>query len=186
MSDQAEVTRLLHSAQSGNPQALNEALRHMYAALHGIAKAQLNREQMERTLSATALVNEAYLKVFGSSEPPQWANRHHLLGMAARAMREVLVDSARRRKAAKRPQEAGRMQLLEITAELSDNVDYAVLAECLDLLAALDPRQANIVAMRFFMGMTGEQIAAALDISTSTVQREWRVARAWLQRELER
>ena len=71
-------------------------------------------------------------------------------------------------------------------AELSDQVDYAALAECLDLLAALDPRQANIVAMRFFMGMTAEQIATALDISTSTVQREWRLARAWLQRELER
>lgn len=185
MHDQVEVTRLLHSAQSGDPQALDEALRQMYSALHGIAQAQLSRERSERTLSATALVNEAYLKVFGGVAPPHWASRRHLLGVAARAMREVLVDSARRRNAAKRPQESGRLQLVEISSELSDQIDYSALAECLDLLSALDPRQSNIVAMRFFMGMNAEQIGLALDISTSTVQREWRLARAWLQRELE-
>ncbi|MBD8880379.1 MULTISPECIES: ECF-type sigma factor [Rhodanobacter] len=184
MNDTVEVTRLLHDAQAGDPAALNEALRQMYDALRGIARAQLSGEQMERTLSATALVNEAYLKVFGGSQPPDWASRRHLLGVAARAMREVLVDSARRRNAAKRPQEADRLQLTEISMELSDGVDYGALVECLDMLATLDRRQADIVAMRFFMGMSVEQIAMAMEISSSTVQREWRLARAWLQREL--
>lgn len=184
MDDQVEVTRLLHNAQAGDPEALNEALRQMYNALHGIARAQLGNEQMERTLSATALVNEAYLKVFGGSRAPDWANRRHLLGVAARAMREVLVDSARRRNAAKRPREADRLQITEIAMELADSVDYGALVESLDLLATLDRRQADIVAMRFFMGMSAEQIASALGISPSTVQREWRLARAWLQREL--
>ncbi len=184
MNDTVGVTRLLHDAQAGDPDALNEALRQMYDALRGIARAQLGNEQMERTLSATALVNEAYLKVFGGTKPPDWANRRHLLGVAARAMREVLVDSARRRNAAKRPREADRLQLTEISMELSDGVDYSALVECLDTLATLDRRQADIVAMRFFMGMSVEQIALAMGISTSTVQREWRLARAWLQREL--
>ena len=184
MNDPVEVTRLLHDAQAGDPVALNEALRQMYDALHGIARAQLGNEQMERTLSATALVNEAYLKVFGGSEAPDWANRRHLLGVAARAMREVLVDSARRRHAAKRPRETDRLQITEISMKLSDGVDYSALVECLDMLATLDRRQADIVAMRFFMGMSAEQIAVALEVSTSTVQREWRLARAWLQREL--
>lgn len=184
MNDTVEVTRLLRDAQAGDPDALNEALRQMYDALRGIARAQLGNEQMERTLSATALVNEAYLKVFGGTKPPDWANRRHLLGVAARAMREVLVDSARRRNAAKRPREADRLQLTEISMELSDGVDYSALVECLDMLATLDRRQADIVAMRFFMGMSVEQIALAMEISTSTVQREWRLARAWLQREL--
>lgn len=184
MNDQVEVTRLLHDANAGDPAALNEALRQMYDALHRIARAQLGNEQMERTLSATALVNEAYLKVFGGTRSPDWASRRHLLGVAARAMREVLVDSARRRNAAKRPQEADRLQITEISVELSDSVDYSALVECLDLLATLDRRQADIVAMRFFMGMSAEQIAAALGISPSTVQREWRLARAWLRREL--
>jgi RNA polymerase sigma factor (TIGR02999 family) len=184
LNDTVEVTRLLRDAQAGDPDALNEALRQMYDALRGIARAQLGNEQMERTLSATALVNEAYLKVFGGTKPPDWANRRHLLGVAARAMREVLVDSARRRNAAKRPREADRLQLTEISMELSDGVDYSALVECLDTLATLDRRQADIVAMRFFMGMSVEQIALAMGISTSTVQREWRLARAWLQREL--
>src|SRR6185312_10888748 len=184
LNDTVEVTRLLRDAQAGDPVALNEALRQMYDALHGIARAQLGNEQMERTLSATALVNEAYLKVFGGTQAPDWANRRHLLGVAARAMREVLVDSARRRNAAKRPREADRLQITEISMELSDGVDYSALVECLDMLATLDRRQADIVAMRFFMGMSAEQIAMALEISTSTVQREWRLARAWLQREL--
>lgn len=184
MNEQVEVTRLLHSAQAGDPDALNEALRQMYNALHGIARAQLGNEQMERTLSATALVNEAYLKVFGGAHAPEWANRRHLLGVAARAMREVLVDSARRRNAAKRPREVDRLQITEIAMELADSVDYGALVESLDLLATLDRRQADIVAMRFFIGMSAEQIATALEISPSTVQREWRLARAWLQREL--
>lgn len=185
MTQTVEVTRLLQRAQSGDADALDEALRQMYGALHGLAHAQLRQNRSERTLSATALVNEAYLKVFGGQDTPAWENRGHLLGIAARAMREVLIDAARRRQAAKRPQDADRMQLTEVAAELSGEVDYAALAESLDLLESLDPRQAQVVTLRFFVGLNAEQISTALGISPATVQREWRLARAWLQRELE-
>ena len=181
----AEVTHLLHSAQAGNPVAMDEALRQMYSALHRLAGAQLRQNSSERTLSATALVNEAYLKVFGGNGVPEWQNRGHLLGVAARAMREVLVDAARRRQAAKRPQQSDRLELSEISGSLAPNVDYAALLECLQALEEIDPRQAGIVSMRFFVGLNAEQIATALGISPATVQREWRLARAWLQRELQ-
>lgn len=185
MDKQSEVTRLLHSAQAGDPDAMDEALRQMYAALHRLAGAQLRQNSSERTLSATALVNEAYLKVFGGSGSPVWENRGHLLGVAARAMREVLIDAARRRQASKRPQYADRIELSEISGALTNEVDYAALLECMEALEQIDPRQANIVSMRFFVGLTAEQIGTAMGISPATVQREWRLARAWLQRELQ-
>ncbi|UGB46731.1 sigma-70 family RNA polymerase sigma factor [Frateuria edaphi] len=185
MNTSVDVTRLLHSAQAGDTAALEEALRQMYAALHRLAGAQLRRNTSESTLSATALVNEAYLKVFGGNSPPQWESRGHLLGVAARAMREVLVDSARRRQAAKRPQDCDRIELSEISGSLMPDVDYVGLLDALDTLEQIDPRQASIVSMRFFVGLSAEQIAAALGISATTVQREWRLARAWLQRELQ-
>jgi len=185
MDKQAEVTRLLHSAQAGDPAALDEALRQMYGALHRLAGAQLRQNSSERTLSATALVNEAYLKVFGGGGAPEWENRGHLLGVAARAMREVLIDSARRRQASKRPQSSDRIELSEISGALSHEVDYAALLECMEALEQIDPRQASIVSMRFFVGLTAEQIGAAMGVSPATVQREWRLARAWLQRELQ-
>lgn len=180
---QADVTRLLHSAQAGDSEAMDEAMRQMYAALHRLAGAQLRQNSSERTLSATALVNEAYLKVFGG-HAPAWESRGHLLGVAARAMREVLIDAARRRKAAKRPQHHDRVELSEISGAFSGEVDYAALSECMEALEQIDPRQANIVSLRFFVGLTADQIGAAMGISPATVQREWRLARAWLQREL--
>jgi RNA polymerase sigma factor (TIGR02999 family) len=100
-------------------------------------------------------------------------------------MREVLIDAARRRQAAKRPQGRDRIELSEVASLLAVEVDYAALLECLEQLEQLDPRQASIVSMRFFIGLNAEQIGQALDISPATVQREWRLARAWLQRELQ-
>ncbi|WP_235499672.1 ECF-type sigma factor [Frateuria sp. Soil773] len=185
MDTPSEVTRLLHSAQAGDTAAMDEALRQMYSALHRLAGAQLRQNSSERTLSATALVNEAYLKVFGGNGAPAWESRGHLLGVAARAMREVLVDAARRRRASKRPQENDRIELSEISGALTPEVDYAALLESLEALEQIDPRQANIVSMRFFVGLSAEQIGAAMGISPATVQREWRLARAWLQRELQ-
>ena len=116
---------------------------------------------------------------------PAWENRGHLLGVAARAMREVLIDAARRRQASKRPQSVDRIELSEISGALTHEVDYAALLECMEALEQIDPRQANIVSMRFFVGLTAEQIGTAMGISPATVQREWRLARAWLQRELQ-
>lgn len=182
--DAGDVTLLLRSAQSGDAAAMNEALSLMYAALHRLAAAQLHQNSSERTLSPTALVNEAYLKLFGE-RAPVWENRGHLLGVAARAMREVLIDAARRRKAAKRPQDCDRIDLSKIAGSVALEVDYVGLLDCLEALEQLDPRQASIVSMRFFLGLNAEQIGTALEISPVTVQREWRLARAWLQRELQ-
>ena len=180
----ADVTRLLDAARDGDAEALDAALRLMYDALHRLAHEQLRHDRNERTLSATALVNEAYLRVFEGAALPQWESRGHLLGVTARAMRQVLIDSARRRKAAKRPQPKDRIELTEVAAGLAVSAEPDALEASLNRLEALDPRQARIVEMRFFVGLTAEQIGVALGISPSTVQREWRLARAWLQREL--
>jgi RNA polymerase sigma factor (TIGR02999 family) len=182
-----DVTRLLNSAQAGDPDAMGEALRQMYSALHRLAGAQLRQNSSERTLSATALVNEVYLKVFASSHVPKLESRGHLLGVAARAMREVLIDAARRRRAAKRPQYADRVELSDCTGSLTNapEVDYELLIECMKALEQIDPRQASIVSMRFFAGLNIEQTASALGVSPATVKRESRLAKAWLQRELQ-
>lgn len=182
--DDADVTRLLHAAAAGNPAAMDEAMRRLYGALHGLAASQLLRERQGATLSSTMLVNEAWLQVFVDGIPPTWENRGHLLAVSARAMRQVLIDHARRRKAGKRPQDEFRLQLTEVTDSLGTDVELDELESALERLAQLDERQARIVDMRFFVGLTGEQIAAATGLSTATVQREWRMARAWLQREL--
>ncbi len=184
MNTSVHVTRLLRSAHEGGAEAMNEALRQMYAELHRLAALQLRRNSGERTLSATALVNEAYLKMFGGSHAPRWENRGHLLGVASRAMQEVLVDAARRRQALKRPQGSDRIEISEVSDSLAMDLDYPALLDALEELERLDSRQASIVSMRFFIGLTAEQIAASLDISPATVQREWRLARAWLLREL--
>jgi RNA polymerase sigma factor (TIGR02999 family) len=117
--------------------------------------------------------------------PPQWESRGHLLGIAAHARRQALIDHARRRKVAKRPQDRNRVQLTEIAESLASPVEADDLAQALDRLATLDARQANTVEMRFFVGLTGEQISPALGVSSAIVQREWRMARAWLRRELQ-
>lgn len=180
-----DITRLLDAARDGDGEALDAALRLLYDALHRLAREQLRQDRNERTLSATALVNEAYLRVFQGASVPQWEDRGHLLGVTARAMRQVLIDAARRRKAGKRPQQKDRLELSEVAAALAGEVEPDALEQALDRLEAMDARQARIVEMRFFVGLTADQIGVALGISPSTVQREWRLARAWLQRELQ-
>jgi len=179
-----DVTRLLHAAADGEPAAMDQVVQDLYQALHHLAAAQLGRERNDPMLSATVLINEAWLKLFAGESLPPLENRGHLLGLAAHAMRQVLIDHARRRMSAKRPQDQDRMQLTEVADSLGAEVEPDLLEGALDRLAALDPRQARIVDMRFFAGLTGEQIAAATGLSTATVQREWRMARAWLRREL--
>lgn len=185
MTGTGEITRLLQASRDGDEEALDQALRQMYAALHQLAATQLYSNRSERTLSATALVNEAFLKVFGQENTPQWESRSHLMGIAAHAMRQVLIDSARRRNAAKRPQEIDRFSLTEIEADLAQDVDPNALDDVLNRLEEIDARQAKIVEMRFFVGLNADEIAAVLGISPTTVHREWRMARAWLLRELD-
>jgi RNA polymerase sigma factor (TIGR02999 family) len=179
-----DVTTWLQEAIAGDATAMDRVMRQMYAALRQVARQQLGAEFQPRTLCATELVNESFLRLFGSDALPRIEDRRHLLGMAARAMRQVLIDAARRRNAAKRPAAEDRIALTEIVDSLAGDAEPEALGQAIDDLEAIDPRQARIVEMRFFIGLTEEEIASLLGLSVSTVQREWRIARAWLRREL--
>lgn len=181
-----DLTQLLNAAAAGDQQAQKAAIDSLYEQLRQIALQQLGRSGgcNDSHVSATALVNEAYLRVFGHAQP-HWQNRQHLLAVTAQAMRNLLIDDLRRRQAAKRPPDEERLQLTEIAESLGDEVPADDLHDALERLKRLDPRQAQIVDLRFFVGLTAEEIAEAMGISTATVQREWRMAKAWLKRELE-
>ena len=156
----------------------------VYNELRRIARNFMRRQNPGHTLQTTALVNEAYLNLVGSSRV-NWQSRTHFFAIAAQLMRRVMVDSARRKKSRKRGGEFLRVTLddgAEIPAE--NNTDLVALDEALTRLAALDPRHARIVELRYFGGLTEEQIAAALGVSERTVRRDWVLARSWLFREL--
>lgn len=175
-----DVTALLERWHAGDDAAREQVFAAVYAELRGIARRQLSRERAGHTLQATALVNEALLRLIGE-ERARWQSRDQLLALAAQAMRRVLVDHARRRAADKRPDPAARVSLAAAEHLAADaDIDVLALDRALQALAAIDPRQAQIVELRYFGGLTGEEVAATLDISLATVNREWRVARAWL------
>lgn len=166
--------------------SLNALLPQVYDELRCLAAGYLRRERADHTLQPTALVHEVYLRLAGD-RPIDWQNRAHFLGIAARIMRRVLADSAVARNAQKRGGGAPRLALDE-ALELSDacTVSLAGVDEALRSLEALDPRQGQIVELRFFGGLTTEEIAEVLGISTATVKREWATAKLWLQRQLDR
>lgn len=178
-----EVTQLLQQLHAGDAGDMDALMRRMYGSLRRLARAQLRLERGECTLDATELVNEAYLRLFAGGVPAI-ENRAHLAGLAARAMRRVLIDAARRRHALKRPPAAERTGLTQIADRLAEQASPDDLDGALRQLEQFDPRQAQIVEMRFFVGLREEDIGALLNISARTVQREWRIARAWLRREL--
>jgi RNA polymerase sigma factor (TIGR02999 family) len=177
--DPGEVTRLLQRARDGDPAALERLVPLLYEDLRRLARRQLGHEYAERTLDATALVHESYLK-FGKSALAA-TDRAHFLAIAARAMRQVLVDHARDRKAAKRGGDLWERTTLTDGAWAREFVGEGMLA--LDeALAGLEPRQGQVVECRFFGGMEEREIAAALGVTERTVQRDWVKARAWLSR----
>jgi RNA polymerase sigma factor (TIGR02999 family) len=177
------VTDLLKHWRAGDAAALEALIPLVYDELHRLARNLLRGERKTHTLQSTALVNEAYLRLVGQ-QPGEIDNRAHFLGVAAHLMRQILVDSGRAQRAAKR--DGGhRVELDEELMPLNTpDVDVVALDEALKGLEALDARQARIVEMRFFAGLSIEDTAAALDISPATVKREWTAARAWLSREL--
>jgi RNA polymerase sigma-70 factor, ECF subfamily len=177
---QGEVTRLLHAAVGGDQEALDRLVPLVYEDLHRLAHRQLGREGGGHTLQTTGLVHEAYMKLAGGKVNA--ASRSHFLAIAARAMRQVLVDYARRRKAEKRGSGLAAVTLNdgEQGMEVSTD-DLLALDEVLD---QLEPRQRQVVELRFFGGMEEKDIAEALGISERTVRRDWVKARAWLYREL--
>jgi RNA polymerase sigma factor (TIGR02999 family) len=177
-----EVTGLLRAWRNGDAQALEKLIPLVYDSLHRIAQAQLRRERPGHTLQPSAVVNETYLKLV-ESPAADLQNRVHFFAVAARAMRQILVDHARRRAAQKR----GGGDLSRIETEvmtLPRDTDVIAVDHALERLAALDAEQARVVELRFFAGLTLEEAASALQISRATVHRKWIVARAWLHREL--
>jgi RNA polymerase sigma factor (TIGR02999 family) len=178
------VTALLRAWGSGDREAGERLIPLVYQELRRQATRYLRHERRDHTLPATALVHEAYLRLVGEQAP--WSDRAHFFGVAARVMRQVLVDHARRHGAAKRGGGWTRVSLegSGAVAPLAGerDLDLVVLDEGLVELAALDPGKARVVELRFFGGLSLEETAETLGVSASTVTREWRMARAWLRR----
>ena len=163
--------------------AASEVLPLIYGELRRLAHAYLRRERSDHTLQPTALVHEAYVRL-AAQHNLDWENRIQVMALAASMMRRVLLDYANARRAAKRPGSGVRVPLCEAAAEVSDQVDFLDLHSAMDALAQLDQRQAQVLEMRFFGGMSTEEIAGAAGISSATVERELRTARVWLLRRL--
>jgi RNA polymerase sigma factor (TIGR02999 family) len=184
MATKQHATEILLASGNGNREALNELVPLVYDELRAIARRRLRKERADHTLDTVALVNEAYLKLF-QLDRIQWKSRAHFLAIAARAMRHILVDHARRRKRARRGGGAAHVPL-ELAGDLpvvqADRI--VALDEALGRLAAVNPRHAQVVECRFFGAMTIEETAAALDISPATAKRDWNLLRSWLGREL--
>ena len=185
MSSPGDVTRLLIAWNEGNSGAQNALMDVVYSELKRLAKTYLRREHTNQSFSATALVHEAYFKLV-DQRSVQWRNRSHFFGIAAQAMRRILVDRARASAAAKRGgREAAPLGITEPEAR-QDPFDLDVLAldGALSQLETFEPRWARLVELRFFAGLSIEETAAVVGISPATVKRDWHLARAWLYREL--
>lgn len=181
-----QVTELLQQWVSGNEKALGILVPLVYQELRRLAHLHLQSERADHTLQSTALVNEAFLRLNGS-DPIRLQNRGHFIAIASRAMRQILVDYARSRGARKR--DGGCRVIIEDLGELpsdDENVPIVALDQALDALSKVDARQGKIVEMKFFGGLSTQEIADVLDISLATVERKWATARIWLRREMKR
>jgi RNA polymerase sigma-70 factor (ECF subfamily) len=178
-----EVTRLLGKLAEGDGEASARLIALVYGELRAIAGRCMRRERPEHTLQATVLVHEAYMRLAGE-DGIQWQSRAHFFGIAARVMRRVLLDYAREHRAKKRSGGA-RVTFDDGLVVSQDHLeDILILDECMQKLAAVDPRQSQLVELRFFAGLTVEETAEVMSISTATVKREWSHAKAWLIREM--
>ena len=169
--------------RGGNDAALEQLVPLVHEELHRIARGCMRGERAGHSLQATALVNEAYLRLIGAQQV-DWQNRVHFLAVSARLMRRILVDFARSKKYQKRGGGAQAVTLDEALVVAEPGRDLIALDEALDALGKLDERKARVVEMRFFGGLSVEETAAALGVSGDTVMRDWRLAKAWLLREL--
>lgn len=179
-----DVTVLLNEMAKGDARAAEKLLPLVYTELHRLAAAYMRRERPDHTLQATALISEAYVRLAGANA--QWNSREHFVGMAANVMRHVLVDYARAHKAQHRQGGMQRVEMSEDLAISANKLDQMVaLDEVLSRLERLQPRQAKVVELRYFGGISIEQIAVLLGVSERSVKRDWSLARIWLFRELE-
>lgn len=191
MNSAEDVTQLLIKWGEGDQKALDDLMPLVYSELRRLARSYLRRERAGHTLQPTALVNEAYLKLIDQKNA-RWANRAQFYGVAAQLMRRILVDHARQHRAAKRG--GSNQERLSITsaAQLGGKrlstepaIDLLALHEALEELTTLDPQQGRIVELKFFGGLSIEETAEVMGIGHATVERDWKMARAWLRRKLE-
>jgi RNA polymerase sigma factor (TIGR02999 family) len=182
----SQVTDLLARWRGGDRQALDSLIPLVYEELRVLARHYLRGERPDHTLQSTALVHEAFVRLAGQN-PPDWKSRAHFFGVAARLMRQILVDHARDHKAAKR---GGDSLTITISEELvggkSEDIDLLALDAALNSLAEVNPQQGRIVELRYFSGLTIEDTSEVLGVSPATVKRSWTAARAWLYREMNR
>ena len=184
MASPRDVTALLGDWSRGDRSALNQLLPLVYAELRRVAARQVRRERVDHTLQPTALVHEAFLRLVDQREV-NWQNRAHFFGVASNVMRRILVDHARRHRATKRGEGAPRVSMDEANdVAASDDSTVLALHHALERLEAVDAELARIVELRAFGGLTIEEAAHVLSVSPSTAKRDWRTARAWLNREL--
>jgi RNA polymerase sigma factor (TIGR02999 family) len=182
----SETTQLLRNWAAGDRDALRRLTPRVYRELRRIAGQFMKQEQPGRTLQATALVHEAFLKLV-EVDNVDWQHRAHFFAVAAQIMRRILLDAARKRTAAKRGGDVPRVNLDEIPDLASDRSGQLIaLDEALDRLQVFDPRKARVVELRFFGGLSVEETAAVLAVSPDTVMRDWRLARSWLLTELQK
>jgi RNA polymerase sigma factor (TIGR02999 family) len=183
----ADVTQRLMAWREGRQEALNELLPLVYAELRRLARNQLRRAGDADSMQSTALVHEAYLRMI-DQERVQWQDRAHFYGVASHLMRGILVDHYRSHHAEKRGGNAQKIPLDEVippaSADWKESINIIALDDALNRLAALDPQQARIVELRFFGGLSIEETAEVADVSPATVKNRWKLARAWLHREL--
>ncbi len=180
-----EITEMLHDWSDGKQEALDELLPYVYNELRRQASRYLRRERIGHTLQTTALIHEAYLKLI-DQRTVNWQNRAHFFGIAAQAMRRILVDYAKARHREKRGGAGENLPLEEVALMMSGEkgVDLVALDEALSRLAEFDERQARIVELRYFSGLSIEETAEVLHISPATVKSDWNVAKAWLRHEI--
>ena len=185
MTEKSDVTQLLDKAQNGDKESLDTLLPLIYDELRRVAANQLRAERENHTLQATALVHEAYLRLLEQQEV-DWQNRAHFFSIAAEMMRRILVNYAIQRNAKKRGDGVTRISLDDAISFSNgeSDLDLVSLDAALKRLAEFDEIQARIVELRFFGGLTIEEVAEVLDISESTVKREWKMAKAWLKTQL--
>jgi RNA polymerase sigma factor (TIGR02999 family) len=178
-----EITHLLQRWSDGNSEALEQLIPIVYDELKRLAGHYLRLERPGHTLQSTALVHEAYLRLANHGDA-QWQDRRHFFAVASQIVRHILVDHARKHRSLKRG-EGQRVSLDDaLTVPVAENLDIIALDRSLERLTALDPRKARIVEMRFFGGLSVDEIGAALDISAPTVKRHWAVAKLWLSRDM--
>ena len=184
LSGSREITRLLQAWSQGDQRALDELTPYVYKELHRVAHRYMSREPRGHTLQTAALINEAYVRLIDSGDM-NWQNRAQFFGVCARLMRQILIDFARSRLSKKRGRNVQCISLdesLEVSVE--PRADLVALNDALNRLAAIDPRKSQVVELRFFGGLSIEETGEVLKVSPGTVMRDWRLAKAWLLREM--